>query len=73
MIAIDFYSGSHGHFLEYVINTYIFKGSKIKNIFTDLGTSHLIRDDISYMDQRMVEARHYSEFNLILTLTRLLE
>jgi hypothetical protein len=64
MIAIDFYSGSHGHFLEYVVNTYIFKGPKIENIFTDLGTSHLIRQNKPYMNQRIAEARHYSEFDL---------
>lgn len=64
MIALDFYSGSHGHFLEYIVNTYIFKGPAIEDIFTPLGTSHLIRKDTAYMDNRIVEARHYSEFNI---------
>lgn len=64
MIALDFYSGSHGHFLEYVINAYIFDVPKVDNIFTSLGTSHLIRQNFNYMDKRIVEARHYSEFNI---------
>jgi len=64
MIALDFYSGSHGHFLEYVVNAYIFDVPKVDNIFTPLGTSHLIRQDYNYMNERIVEARHYSEFKI---------
>lgn len=64
MIALDFFSGSHGHFLEYVINTYIFRGPKVESVFTDLGTSHGIRADVNYMNFRIVEAGHYSEFNI---------
>lgn len=64
MIALDFYSGSHGHFLEYVINAYIFKVPKVDNIFTPLGTCHLIRKDQTYMSGRIVEARHYSELDI---------
>ena len=63
MILLDFYSGSHGHFLEYLINTYIFRGPRVDNIFTTLGTSHGIRQDANYMDSRIVVAGHYSEFN----------
>lgn len=64
MIALDFFSGSHGHFLEYLVNTYIFKGPQVANVITNLGTSHNIRKDIDYMNCRIVEGRHYSEFNL---------
>jgi hypothetical protein len=62
-IYIDFYSGSHGHFLEYVINTWLFKGPRVSNIFTNLGASHLIRKDQKYMSKRLAIANHYSEFN----------
>lgn len=65
MIALDFFSGSHGHFLEYLVNTYIFRGPKVNNSLTELGTSHNIRTDVEYMNFRLVEAGHYSEFNLI--------
>jgi hypothetical protein len=64
MIALDFYSGSHGHFLEYLINTYIFKGPKVPEIFTELGTSHNIRKDPDYMQSRSIFAAHYTEFGI---------
>lgn len=64
MIALDFFSGSHGHFLEYIINTYIFNGPRVENILTELGTSHNIRRDAEYMNFRLVEARHYTEFDI---------
>lgn len=63
-IYLDFFSGSHGHFLEYVINTWIFKGPRVDNIFNTLGASHLIRFDSEYMVNRVVTAKHYSEFNI---------
>lgn len=65
MIILDFYSGSHGHFLEYVINTFVFNGPKVNNIFTNLGASHLIRNDDQYMRFRIIEANHYSEFDIV--------
>jgi hypothetical protein len=64
MILLDFYSGSHGHFLEYVINTYIFRGPRVDKIFTKLGTSHGIRYDVNYMNNRLIVAGHYSELNI---------
>lgn len=63
MIHLDFFSGSHGHFLEYVINTWLFKGPRVTNIFTTLGSSHMIRRNADYMDHRIIVADHYSEFN----------
>ena len=63
-ILLDFYSGSHGHFLEYVINTYIFRGPKLDNIFTPLGTSHLPSLDQEYKKNQTVKSAHFSEFNL---------
>jgi hypothetical protein len=64
MILLDFYSGSHGHFLEYLINVYIFRCPKVDKIFTSLGTSHGIRADPDYMRSRSIVAGHYSEFNI---------
>ena len=63
-IYLDFFSGSHGHFLEYVINAWLFKGPRVKNIFNDLGASHCIRSNLKYMSNRVVTAKHYSEFNI---------
>jgi len=63
-IYLDFFSGSHGHFVEYVINTWLFKGPRVKNIFNMLGASHCIRLDSEYMFNRVVTAKHYSEFNV---------
>jgi hypothetical protein len=64
MIYLDFFSGSHGHFLEYVINTWIFKGPRVDNIFTELGTCHRIRRNAAYEANKIVTAAHYSEFNI---------
>ena len=63
-IYLDFFSGSHGHFLEYVINTWLFKGPRVNNIFNALGASHRIRSNSKYMVDRVVTAKHYSEFNI---------
>jgi hypothetical protein len=63
-MILDFYSGSHGHFLEYLINVYIFRCPRVDKIFTKLGTSHGIRQDACYQDSRIIVAGHYSEFNM---------
>lgn len=64
MILLDFFSGSHGHFLEYVVNTWFFGGPKVPNLFTDLGTCHGIRAHQQYEQQKIVCGGHYSEYNL---------
>lgn len=64
MILLDFFSGSHGHFLEYVVNTWLFGGPKVPNLFTALGTSHGIRSHQQYEQQKIVCGGHYSEYNL---------
>lgn len=63
-MLLDFYSGSHGHFLEYLINVYIFRCPRVDKIFTKLGTSHGIRKNTSYQDSRIIIAGHYSELNI---------
>jgi hypothetical protein len=64
MIYLDFFSGSHGHFLEYVINTWLFKGPRVQNIFTSEGACHGIRSDRAYMQHRIIESAHYTEFGI---------
>jgi hypothetical protein len=64
MLYLDFFSGSHGHFLEYVINTWLFKGPRVKNIFTKDGACHGIRSSNEYMAQRRIQAAHYTEFGI---------
>lgn len=64
MILLDFHAGSHGHFLEYVINAWLFNGPRLKEIFTNLGASHLIRQDNEYMAKKVVTANHYTEYSL---------
>lgn len=61
---IDFRGASHGHFLEYVINTWIYNGPKVLEVFTDLGTSHLPRLDSDYQQSCMIKCGHYSELNI---------
>jgi hypothetical protein len=65
MMLLDFYAGSHGHFLEYLINVYIFRCPRVDKIFTNLGTSHGIRKDAGYQDSRIIIAGHYSESNCL--------
>jgi hypothetical protein len=56
-IKIDFHGGTHGHFLEYVVNTYIFKcPSSIDSIFSVRGSTV----EIDRPDRRVV-CGHFSE------------
>jgi hypothetical protein len=58
---IDFHGATHGHFLEYIINSWIFNGPRVGQVFTDLGTSHLPRQDARYQHSRMIECDHFTE------------
>jgi hypothetical protein len=62
--CIDFYPGSHGHFLEYVVNCWIFNGPRIPNIFTDNGTCHLTYGDYAYVSSKRVLCNHFSEMKI---------
>lgn len=62
--VIDFHGASHGHFLEYVINTWIYNGPRATEVFTDLGTSHLPRLDPAYQQSRMIKCGHYTELKI---------
>lgn len=59
---LDFYGGSHGHFLEYVVNTYIFDASRVEDPFDKTGASHNKNQD--YANSRNVVAGHFTEYNL---------
>lgn len=60
---IDFHGASHGHFLEYLINTWIFNGPRVPEVFTNLGTSHRPRQDHSYSSDRQIICGHFTEKN----------
>jgi hypothetical protein len=62
MIALDFAPGMHGHFLEYVINHYIFQGIKLDNIFQSSGAADIINVHTEYQDAKIVYCGHYSSF-----------
>ncbi len=62
-ILLDFFSGSHGHFLEYVINTWIFNGPRVPDLFTALGASHGIKTHEKYQQHKTVCCGHFTEFN----------
>ena len=62
MIALDFASGLHGHFLEYVINHYIFRGIKLDNIFQSSGAVDRINVYTEYQNSKAVHCGHYSSF-----------
>ena len=60
MIALDFAPGLHGHFLEYVINHYIFRGMKLDNIFQSSGAVDRINVYTEYQNSKAVHCGHYS-------------
>lgn len=64
MTIIDFSPGSHGHFLDYVVNAYICN-LDIKNIsiFQSSGACHIINTDEKYQSvDRMTQHGHFSCF-----------
>jgi hypothetical protein len=63
MIALDFAPGLHGHFLEYVINHYIFRGVKLDDIFQSSGAVDRINVHAEYQKSKAVHCGHYSSFD----------
>lgn len=66
MVAIDFSPGSHGHFLDYVVNAYIFNlDIKDINIFQSSGACHVINIDEKYQSfDRMTRHGHFTSFDI---------
>ena len=63
-MAIDFAPGLHGHFLEYVINRYIFGVTcDVDSIFQSSGAVHAINVDSDYQKNKIANRGHYSSFN----------
>ena len=61
--VIDFAPGLHGHFLEYVINRYIFAvDAQVKSIFQSSGACHSINTDPVYQSHKLIDRGHYSAF-----------
>jgi hypothetical protein len=59
MIKIDYYGGSYGNFLAYILNRYIFKiPSANFDPINDIGASHYKTTE--YQTKRIVLAEHYS-------------
>ena len=59
MIKLDFHGSTHGHFLEYVINVWIFKTKKsASSIFNENGASHNV--DNNYLQDRKIICGHFS-------------
>jgi hypothetical protein len=58
-IPIDFVAGSHGHFLENVLNKYFNIAEVEGSAFTSLGTSHYTSEN--YVKNRLFWANHWSE------------
>lgn len=58
IIPIDFVAGSHGNFLETILNKY-FGIVAVDDTFTSTGTSH--RKSSQYTQSKMFDARHWFE------------
>ena len=60
-LHIDFYAGSYGNFLSYVLNRFIFEVAETNfSPFTALGTSHLGHNIDGYSKNKIVFVSHYS-------------
>jgi hypothetical protein len=67
-LIVDFWAGSYGNFLSYVLNRFVFNVPNSDfNPFTSFGTSHLGKINSDYQDNKIVYASHYS-FNAYLDL-----
>lgn len=63
--VIDFWAGSHGHFLEYVINCWIFKCARTVDLFTHTGACHRAKQtDKRYQQESLIVCGHFSQLNL---------
>jgi hypothetical protein len=61
---LDFWGGSHGHFLEYVINCWIFNCPRVPNLFTHTGACHGAKTDTKYRQESLIVCGHFSQFDL---------
>lgn len=59
MIAIDFVAGTHGHFLETILNKFFNITPNIPDTFTTTGTSHQKTDE--YQKNKLFNAKHWFE------------
>jgi hypothetical protein len=66
---IDFHGATHGHFVEYIINTWIYQGPQVSNVFTELGTCHNPGKDRNYLKNMQIRCNHYTELNIPYTST----
>lgn len=63
---LDFAPGLHGHFLEYVINKYIFLVEpQVDSIFQSSGACHPINTDQAYQEDKLITQGHFSSFGLL--------
>ena len=62
--VIDFWGGSHGHFLEYVVNCWIFGCPRTGHLFTHTGACHGAKTDKRYQQGSMVTCGHFSHWDL---------
>lgn len=59
LIPIDFVAGTHGHFLEVVLNNFFNITTTNLDPFNSLGASHKVNSE--YLNSRMFVARHWFE------------
>jgi hypothetical protein len=59
MIAIDFLAGTHGHFLETVLNKFFNITPNLANTLTKTGTSH--NKNTEYQKNKLFRAKHWFE------------
>lgn len=61
---IDFYAGSHGHFLEYMVNCWVFNGVRTKDLFTHTGACHGAKKNKYYQQESVIRCGHFSQFDI---------
>lgn len=62
MIPLDFVAGTHGHFVEYVLNCSFGYSVQDFDPFTDIGTSH--HKSQAYLDSRQIICDHWFEHQI---------
>lgn len=63
LVALDFAPGLHGHFLEFIVNKFIYNVSfDGDTIFQQSGAAHKINVNKEYQNSKIVHQAHYSSF-----------
>lgn len=61
---MDFFGGSHGNFLAYVVNCWIFESPRTDSLFSHTGACHGAKLSREYQRQSGIVCDHFSQFDI---------